>query len=105
MLEKAPWILKQDIAARYALNMAIRVHHHDSKVTYDTSLARESGRSLQRAIVLVGETFSEYDSFNWETSDEGMNPRNDTMAFAFLPSGLEGDVRAQSPLEDNGHEH
>lgn len=105
LLEKAPWILRQDIAARYALNMAIRIHHYDSKVTYDTIFAREAGRNLQKAIVLAGETFSEHDSFNWESSGEGTNPRDDPMAFAFLPSGLEDDVRALPPSEDNGHEH
>ncbi|KAF9296556.1 hypothetical protein BGZ88_012402 [Linnemannia elongata] len=30
LLEKAPWILKQDIAAGYALNMVIRVYYHNT---------------------------------------------------------------------------
>jgi hypothetical protein len=105
LLEKAPWILEQDIAARYALNMAVRIHHHNTKITYDTVLAKEAGRKLRKAIVLAEESLLEYDSFNSESNGEGTSPRDDPTALAFLPPGLEDDVQALSLPEDSGHEY
>ncbi|KAG0269585.1 hypothetical protein BGZ95_002025 [Linnemannia exigua] len=98
LLEEAPWIFKSDIIARYALNLATRIHYRNSYATHDPTLARKARRDLQRSIGYAGELFPEYDAYNSDVDGQEELSRNNPMTFAFLPTGLEDVVLSVTPV-------
>ncbi|KAK3840873.1 MAG: hypothetical protein J3R72DRAFT_446556 [Linnemannia gamsii] len=102
VLEEAPWIFKLDIAARYAVNLAVRIHHRNSYATYDPTFAREGRRDLRQSIGYVGELSSGYGASTWDDNGQEELPRNNPMTFGFLPSGLEDVVMSVSSMSTPG---
>ncbi|KAF9123825.1 hypothetical protein BGW39_008676 [Mortierella sp. 14UC] len=89
LLEEASWIFELDIAARYALNLAIRILHRNSNATHDPTVVKEARRGFRKSIVYAGDLYTEHDFLSWNSGGQGEHPRNNPMTFAFLPSGLE----------------